>query len=198
MDLKESLDASPLEFTKVQTELAADFLNQVFKWNKTRNLISRKLTKKDLAEHFIDCALLNQHTKNGSILDVGSGAGFPGICLAIMSPEKDITLVDSNIKKTSFLLHVKNALGLKYVLVENKRLESIKKIEEAYLVCRAFMAPRLFAETVKDKISKDTKVIVMISEEERFSLDGFKTRFIKSEATEFFNKKRGFLEFQKT
>jgi 16S rRNA G527 N7-methylase RsmG len=95
-------------------------------------------------------------------------------------------------------LHVKNALGLKNVLVENKRLESIKKIEETYLVCRAFMAPRLFAETVKDKISKDTKVMVMTSEEERFSLDGFKTRFIKSEAAEFLNKKRGFLEFQKT
>jgi hypothetical protein len=60
------------------------------------------------------------------------------------------------------------------------------------------MAPRLFAETVKDKISKDTKVMVMTSEEERFSLDGFKTRFIKSEAAEFLNKKRGFLEFQKT
>ena len=77
---------------------------QILKWNKTRNLVSRNLRKKDLAEHFLDCAVLHNHLMPGSVIDLGTGSGFPGICLGIIDPNRELTLVDSNRKKTSFLL----------------------------------------------------------------------------------------------
>ena len=94
MDLEELLTASSLNLTEKQIYKAEVFINQILKWNKTRNLVSRNLTKNDLAEHFLDCAVLQKTLKTGSVIDLGSGSGFPGICLAIIDPRRKVTLVD--------------------------------------------------------------------------------------------------------
>ena len=79
MDLKELLAASSLKLTETQISQADKYLDQILKWNKTRNLVSRNLDKKDLADHFLDCAVLHKHLKPGSVIDLGTGSGFPGI-----------------------------------------------------------------------------------------------------------------------
>ena len=102
MNLEELLTASSLNFTKKQIKKADAYINQILKWNRTRNLVSRNLTKDDLAEHFLDCVVLQKFLKKGSVIDLGSGSGFPGICLAIIDPERKVTLVDSNRNKPAF------------------------------------------------------------------------------------------------
>ncbi len=97
MDLKELIAASSLNLTDIQVSQADKYLNQILKWNKTRNLVSRNLRKNDLAEHFLDCAVLEKHLIRGSVIDLGTGAGFPGICLGIIDPNRELTLVDSNL-----------------------------------------------------------------------------------------------------
>jgi 16S rRNA (guanine527-N7)-methyltransferase len=196
LDLKELLAASSLNLTEVQISQADKYLDQILKWNRTRNLVSRNLKKNDLAEHFLDCAVLQKHLLPGSIIDLGSGPGFPGICLGIIDPNRELTLVDSNRKKTSFLIHIKNELGLNLVSVKNARAEEIKQIDETNIVCRAFKEPADLLKSLENKISKKNKIILMIAEKEALSAPGFDIKYKESEASKILEKKRGFLEIQ--
>ncbi len=196
MDLKELVAASSLNLTDTQVSQADKYLNQILKWNKTRNLVSRNLRKNDIAEHFLDCAILQKHLMPGSVIDLGTGAGFPGICLGIMDPSRELTLVDSNRKKTSFLIHIKNELGLNSVSIKNARVEEIKQIKEKNIVCRAFKEPAALLKSLEKKISKKNKIILMVSEKEAPSASGFDIVYKESEASKILGKKRGFLEIQ--
>ena len=198
MNLEELLTASSLNFTEKQIIKADAYIDQILKWNKTRNLVSRNLTKNDLAEHFLDCAALQKLLKTGSVIDLGSGPGFPGICLAIIDPKRKITLVDSNRKKTTFLTHVKNELELNSVIVRNERVEHINRINDENIVCRAFKEPEEIVKGLKDKITKKNKITLMVSRESPVSFSGFNTKYTKSEASDILGKKRGFLEIQKS
>ncbi len=196
MDLKELLAASSLNLSETQISQADKYINQILKWNRTRNLVSRNLKKNDLAEHFLDCAVLHKHLLPGSVIDLGSGSGFPGICLGIIDPNRELTLVDSNRKKTSFLIHIKNELGLKQVSVKYARVEEIKKIDEINIVCRAFKEPADLLKILEKKISKRNKIILMVSEMETLSAPSFDIGYKESEASKIIDKKRGFLEIQ--
>ena len=196
MDLKELVAASSLNLTDTQVSLADKYLNQILKWNKTRNLVSRNLKKNDLAEHFLDCAVLQKHLLPGSVIDLGTGSGFPGMCLGIIDPNRDLTLVDSNRKKTSFLINMKNELGLNSVSIKNARVEEIKQINEINIVCRAFKEPAALLKTLENKISKENKIILMVSEKKTLSATGFDIDYKESEASKILGKKRGFLEIQ--
>ncbi len=198
MNLEELLTASSLNLTEKQIIKADAYIDQILKWNKTRNLVSRNLTKNDLAEHFLDCAALQKLLKTGSVIDLGSGPGFPGICLAIIDPKRKITLVDSNRKKTTFLTHVKNELELNSVIVRNERVEHINRINDENIVCRAFKEPEELVKGLKDKITKKNKITLMVSRESPVSFSGFDTKYTKSEASDILGKKRGFLEIQKS
>ena len=190
------LAASSLNLTETQISKADKYINQILKWNKTRNLVSRNLKKKDLAEHFLDCAVLEKHLRSGSVIDLGTGSGFPGICLGIIDPYRELTLVDSNRKKTSFLIHVKNELGLNSVSIKNARVEQINQVNETNIVCRAFKEPVDLLRSLENKISQKNKIILMVSEKETLSVPGFDIKYIESEASEILGKKRGFLEIQ--
>ena len=196
MDLKELVAASTLNLTDTQVSIADKYLNQILKWNKTRNLVSRNLKKNDLAEHFLDCAVLQKHLLPGSVIDLGTGSGFPGMCLGIIDPNRDLTLVDSNRKKTSFLINIKNELGLNSVSIKNARVEEIKQINEINIVCRAFKEPAALLKTLENKISKENKIILMVSEKKALSATGFDIVYKESEASKILGKKRGFLEIQ--
>ena len=196
MDLKELVAASSLNLTDTQVSLADKYLNQILKWNKTRNLVSRNLKKNDLAEHFLDCAVLQKHLLPGSVIDLGTGSGFPGMCLGIIDPNRDLTLVDSNRKKTSFLINIKNELGLNSVSIKNARVEEIKQINEINIVCRAFKEPAALLKTLENKISKENKIILMVSEKKIPSATDFDIVYKESEASKILGKKRGFLEIQ--
>ena len=198
MNLEELLTASSLNLTEKQIIKADAYIDQILKWNKTRNLVSRNLTKNDLAEHFLDCAALQKLLKTGSVIDLGSGPGFPGICLAIIDPKRKITLVDSNRKKTTFLTHVKNELELNSVIVRNERVEHINRINDENIVCRAFKEPEELVKGLKDKITKKNKITLMVSRESPVSFSGFDAKYTKSEASDILGKKRGFLEIQKS
>jgi len=196
LNLKELLAASSLNLTETQFSQADKYINQILKWNRTRNLVSRNLKKNDLAEHFLDCAVLQKHLLPGSVIDLGSGSGFPGICLGIIDPNRELTLLDSNRKKTSFLIHIKNELGLNQVSVKNARAEEIKQIDETNIVCRAFKEPADLLKSLENKISKKNKIVLMVSETEALSAPGFDIRYKESEASKILKKKRGFLEIQ--
>lgn len=95
----------------------------LLKWNKTHNLVSKSQAR-NLDEHIED-SLSVSGLLGPEVLDLGSGGGFPGIPLAIKNPTKKFYLVESNAKKSAFLLNTSNQLELKNVKVYNKRIEEL-------------------------------------------------------------------------
>ena len=171
----------------------SEYLLLIKKWNKPRNLVSRKLTDHDLENHIIDCIALNEVISENNILDVGTGAGLPGVVIALLNPTKKVKLLDSNSKKISFLNHVKTKLTMKNVTIEHNRLEKCDLSQEKLIVCRAFTSPVELINMVRKKLPKKSTILMMISKDQETSIQGFKTEYIPSSAEDILEKKRGFL-----
>lgn len=93
------------------------------KWNKVYNLTAISRGPEMVTYHLLDSLAVLPHLWAGKWLDVGCGGGLPGIVLAIMRPDWDFTLLDSNSKKTGFVQQVAIQLGLKNVHVHTGRVE---------------------------------------------------------------------------
>lgn len=121
--------------TDVQIEKLLLYIREFEKWNKAYNLSAVRDVQQMVARHLLDSLSVVpwfnlQSDKKifplARVIDVGTGGGLPGIPLAIMYPEKQFTLLDSNGKKTRFLFHVKTLLGLTNLTVENRRVEEFQ------------------------------------------------------------------------
>ncbi len=109
------------------------YLQEVMKWNEKTNLTGHKKEKEMVGNLFIDslaCTRVFSPDTACSILDIGTGAGFPGIPIGIVFPQHHVTLLEPNLKKVSFLHHIIGSLGLKNVLVEPCRVEQFAKKPE--------------------------------------------------------------------
>jgi len=120
-------------------ELLADYLMLLSKWNKAYNLTAVRDPKEMADKHILDSLATLSHIQGNRLLDVGSGAGLPGIPLAITLPHCDVTLVDSNGKKTRFMQAVKRELNLANIHIIHDRIENIID-EQGYdcILSRAF------------------------------------------------------------
>lgn len=128
-----------------QIEKLLAYVREFEKWNKAYNLSAVRDIRQMVARHLLDSLSVvpwfNGDKKFSAtrVIDVGTGGGLPGIPLAIMFPEKQFTLLDSNGKKTRFLFHVKTLLGLTNVKVENRRVEEFQPEQKFNaVVSRAF------------------------------------------------------------
>ncbi len=104
-------------------EQLIEFLYFLQKWNKAYNLTAITDPDKMLTHHLLDSLAIAPHLTGDRVLDVGTGAGFPGIPLAFTHPDKHFTLLDSNGKKTRFLVQAVTEFGLKNVEVVQSRVE---------------------------------------------------------------------------
>ena len=96
----------------------ASYLRLLEKWNRVHNLTAVRETERMVVLHLLDSLSLLPHLGEAkSLLDVGTGAGFPGVPVAIARPELSVTLLDSSHKKATFLEQVRAELGLANVRV---------------------------------------------------------------------------------
>jgi 16S rRNA (guanine527-N7)-methyltransferase len=142
MSLRESLDAGVaalrLELSVQQTEALLHYLALLGKWNKTYNLTAIHEPERMLTHHILDSLALAPHVGEGALLDVGSGAGFPGIPLAIALPDLQVTVMDASQKKCGFMQAVIE-LRLANVEVVHARVEAVPAQQKfAQIVSRAF------------------------------------------------------------
>lgn len=134
-----ALDHMNIELAQNQITLLLDYLALLEKWNKAFNLTAVRNTDDMLARHLVDSLSIVKHVQGEHILDVGTGPGLPGIPLAICYPDKQLTLVDSNIKKTRFITQSLIELGISNVEVHHCRIEDLGKAPEYdEIVSRAF------------------------------------------------------------
>jgi 16S rRNA (guanine527-N7)-methyltransferase len=101
-----------------------DYLALLQKWNKTYNLTAVREAPRMVSHHLLDCLAIVPHVTASTVLDVGSGAGLPGIPLALAAPQTQVTLLESSHKKAAFLQQAKTELKLDNVTVACERAET--------------------------------------------------------------------------
>lgn len=104
-----------------------NYVELIIKWNRAYNLTSVREPQDIVVRHIFDSLSAAPYLSGDLIADVGSGAGLPGIPLALACPDRHFTLIDSNGKKARFLFHVVHTLRLSNVTVVNERVEGFQK-----------------------------------------------------------------------
>lgn len=127
-----------LSLTEGQKQQLVAYVLLLNKWNKVYNLTSVRDPQEMMQRHILDSLALMPYLDAKSMLDVGTGAGLPGIPLAIALPQMQVTLLDSNSKKTRFLQQVKAELKLTNVTVVHGRVEQAALPKFAVVTARAF------------------------------------------------------------
>jgi 16S rRNA (guanine527-N7)-methyltransferase len=123
-DLARGLDALHLPLGSEAQQKLLDYLALIEKWNRVYNLTAVREPRQMLTQHVLDSLAVAPHVTGERLLDVGSGAGLPGIPLALALPRTRVTLAESSHKKSTFLNQALIELGLKNVEVVNARVES--------------------------------------------------------------------------
>ena len=126
---KEGLEKIKVSYDENKIEKSLKYLEILLDYNSHTNLTAIREEKAIIEKHFLDSLLLQNllKDKDKTLIDIGTGAGFPGMMLAIFNENKNFTLLDSVRKKTDFLELVKTELDLKNIEIINGRAEEIIK-----------------------------------------------------------------------
>ena len=111
------------DYPEYTAEKLATLLRELDRWNQRVNLTAIRDPQEMITGHLLDSLSVRPLLRGSSVLDVGTGAGFPGLPLAIVEPERSFTLIDSNNKKVRFVEHIVGLLGLGNVTVVKARIE---------------------------------------------------------------------------
>lgn len=143
-------------------ERLLDYIALLDKWNQAYNLTAVRDPGEMVTRHLLDSLAVAPHLTGQRIIDVGTGAGLPGIPLAILFPERQFVLLDSNGKKTRFLVQAKASLGLDNVTVIHSRVEEYRP-EEPFdtVIARAFAALTDILSLCRHLVAKEGAVLAM-------------------------------------
>jgi len=122
--LAEGLARLKLELPPRAEPRLLDYLALLQKWNRTYNLTAVREARQMVSYHLLDCLAVAPHVTARTLLDVGSGAGLPGIPLALALPSLQVTLLESSHKKAAFLQQARSELKLDNVTVACERVET--------------------------------------------------------------------------
>lgn len=160
--LKDGLQQLGIAFTSEQQQQCMDFLALLQKWNGAYNLTAIKDLEDMVVLHLLDSLAVGPHLQGERILDVGTGAGLPGIPLAILFPEKTFYLLDSNQKKVTFTQQVKLTLGIDNIYPVKARIEDYQEATPFdTVISRAFSSLTDFFSLCQPVVSKDGCFIAM-------------------------------------
>ncbi len=132
------------------------YLELLVKWNKVHNLTAVRDPEEMVTLHLLDSLSVLPHVPTGRLLDVGSGAGLPGIILAICRPDLQVTTIDAVQKKASFMRQAKAELQIDNLQVVAGRVEQLKpELPFDTVISRAFSEIALFIQLTKHLIAEE-------------------------------------------
>lgn len=131
MTFQQECEKNGIEYDENRSKIFFEYMNLILEWNEKINLTAIKEEKEFIVKHFIDSLTIYNLVKNAKrILDIGTGAGFPGIPLKIYLPESEMTLIDSVNKKITVLKDVIEKLKLQKIEALHIRAEELAKNPE--------------------------------------------------------------------
>ena len=168
----ESLD---LPVNQAQVDQLLSLLKLLKKWNKAFNLTAVTQLQQMVSVHLLDSLALSPYLIGHRILDVGTGAGFPGLPLAILNPEHYFVLLDSNLKKTRFVQQAVLELGIDNVDVVHSRIEDYQPNHQFNAVfARAVSSLADMVDNVTRLVAKDGKILLPKGQFPQAELDELK------------------------
>lgn len=166
-EIKEKLEKININIEEVQAKKLYKYMNLILEWNEKINLTAITEPKEVILKHFVDSlTILKYLEKEEKVIDVGTGAGFPGIPLNIMKNDCNYTLLDSLNKRITFLNEVINNLELKNINTIHSRVEEAgknKKYRESYDIAtsRAVASLNILLEYLLPLVKVGGKCICM-------------------------------------
>ncbi|MDQ7042225.1 MAG: 16S rRNA (guanine(527)-N(7))-methyltransferase RsmG [Sulfurimonas sp.] len=159
MDLKTTLDNDNITLPDDFFRNVQKYKEHLHKWNKIHNLTGAK-DNNTLDEFIYDAIFpLSFLPKVSSFMDIGTGAGFPGMILAFGLPDTEVTLVEPLVKRASFLQFIKADLGLKNVTVVKKRVEQMEPKVFELITSRAVTQTKMLLKLSENFCDKNTKFL---------------------------------------
>ncbi|MCP3688209.1 MAG: 16S rRNA (guanine(527)-N(7))-methyltransferase RsmG [Gammaproteobacteria bacterium] len=161
--LVDGLDRLDIKLHEDQVTRLIAYLELLIKWNQRYNLTAIRDPQKMLSHHLLDSlSILKWFTRCGHALDVGSGAGLPGIPLAIAAPACHWTLLDSNGKKTRFIQQALAVCAVNNAVVVKSRVEDYHAPGSFdIIISRAYASLGGFVESVATLIKPETQLMTM-------------------------------------
>jgi 16S rRNA (guanine527-N7)-methyltransferase len=154
-----------VELSQEQLKTISTYIDLLLKWNARVNLTAVRDPEQMVTRHFGESFFVARHLIPrdwaGTVIDVGSGAGFPGLPMAIWAPGAEVMLIESNGKKAAFLNEVIHALGLKNARVWNGRAEFFDS-QADLVTMRAVEKFELALQTASDLVKPSGRLGVMI------------------------------------
>ena len=162
-ELKRLIEVAQLNIDEHKREQLIRYVALIHKWNKVHNLTAIRDERSMLTLHIMDSlAVLPFLSGAKQVLDVGSGAGLPGIVIAICQPTTFVTVIDSSQKKASFMRQVKSELGLMNLTVLSGRVEQLPRENKFdVIISRAFSDLLSFISLTKNLCSENGQWIAM-------------------------------------
>ena len=160
----EELKKINIDLTNEQLGLLEKYKNLLLEYNEHTNLTAIKEDDIVYLKHFYDSLTILNNIKQGKLLDIGTGAGFPGMVLAIANPNIEVTLLDSNNKKIKFLEYLKNELNINNVVLVHDRAENYVRNHKEnfdYVTSRAVAKLRVLCELAIPALKINGKFIAM-------------------------------------
>ena len=160
--LQRGCDELGLSLNARQHERLLSYLALLSKWNKTYNLTAVRDEELMVTRHLLDSLAITPYLSGRRFIDVGTGAGLPGIPIAIALPQHEVHLLDSNGKKTRFLFQVKTALCLDNIVVHHARVETLQTTEPFDgVLSRAFASLQDMAQSCRHLLAPGGRLLAM-------------------------------------
>ncbi len=160
--LSAGINALGLDVSATQQTLLLRYVALLHKWNKAYNLTAIRDPEQMITRHILDSLSIAPFIAAQRCLDVGTGAGLPGIPLAIIYPDKQFALLDSNGKKTRFLIEAKLQLKLDNISVHSERVEQFhSEVLFDGILSRAFASLKDMVTGCEALLSPDGKLYAM-------------------------------------
>jgi len=150
-----------LSLDATQAAKLAQLADELIRWNRTYNLTAVDAPDAVLTHHLLDSLSAHDELEGERIADVGTGAGFPGLPLAIVHPQKRFTLIDSAGKKLRFIAHAARLLGLANVITLHARVEALPREPYDTVITRAFAPMPRLVQGIRPLCDAHTRVVAM-------------------------------------
>jgi 16S rRNA (guanine527-N7)-methyltransferase len=138
------------------------YMDLLKEWSGTYNLVAPREREFLLTRHVLDSLSIAPWLQAGNLLDIGTGAGLPGVPLAIVKPEMKVTLIDSAGKKIRFIRHVGRTLKLANIEPLHQRVEDLADDRVFENICsRAFAALKDFVKAARPRMTGSTRLLAM-------------------------------------